>query len=175
MAVKKIVYLGNEILRKKSEKIPKISNKIKELISDMFETLKSAKGLGLAGPQIGVSKAISVIDLTDTEVGKKFVLINPVIKKKYGKIVPFEEGCLSVPKIYANVNRASIIDVEFMDENGKKINLKKVDGLTARVFQHEIDHLNGIIFIDKISQKDKDKFKTELENIQKMSKTGVVL
>jgi peptide deformylase len=169
LSVRKITLYGNKILRKKAEKIPKVSKKIIKLIEDMFDTTTAYDGIGLAAPQIGISKAVVVIDLSQTEFKEKLVLINPVIKRKYGDLVPFNEGCLSFPKLYADVVRPSTIDLEFTDIKGKKQKFNKINGLIARVAQHEVDHLNGILFIDKISKSDYNRLKNDLEKIKKQS------
>jgi len=166
MSVRQVIYYGNKILRQKSEKIKKITPKIRDLIVDMFETAKSYNGIGLAAPQIGISKSLFIIDLEKTDYKTKMIVINPKILKRYGDDEVFEEGCLSIPEIYADVVRKSIIDVEFTDFNGKKQILKNVDELLARVFQHEFDHLNGTLFVDKISKEDKEKYKEKLKNLK---------
>ena len=170
MAIRKIKICGDSILCIKSEKVGKISASIKKIINDMCETLTAAKGLGLAAPQIGISKSIIVVDLSSTKTPLKMILINPKILKKYGKEEYFGEGCLSVPEIYEDVLRPTIIDIEFEDIEGKKQKLIELNGLLARVIQHEVDHLNGILFIDRLEPDKRSKIADQIDNLIKKSK-----
>lgn len=146
MAIRKVREYGDEILKKKSKEVEVIDEKLKILIEDMIETLHKYNGLGLAAPQVGVLKRVVVIDLY--EEGDLFVLINPIIKKEKGKQI-VDEGCLSFPNKFAKVERPEEVEVEFLNENGEKMKLKAT-GLLAQAISHEIDHLNGELFIDKI-------------------------
>lgn len=146
MAIREIRNETDEILRKKSREVEVIDDKIKELIEDMVETMHKYNGVGLAAVQVGVLKRILVIDLYDDNGIYK--LINPVIVKEKGE-QECEEGCLSFPNKYAQVIRPMEIVVEGLDENGKKIKVKG-KGLLAQALSHEIDHLNGIVFTDKM-------------------------
>lgn len=147
-----IKKIGNPILRKKSIEI-ELTDEVRDFINEMKETMYQADGIGLAAPQVGRNERIVVID-----VGAGFIaLINPKITKRKGT-ASFSEGCLSVPNFMAKVKRSKEISVEALDENGKKINID-ADGMLACCIQHEIDHLNGILFVDKISLLDKIKRK----------------
>jgi len=147
MSVLEIKKYGDPVLREKALEVDKITPKINKLIDDMIETMYASLGAGLAAPQIGISKRIIIID---GEEDGLLVLINPVLIKKEGK-VDEEEGCLSVPGIYSNVERYETVTVEGLDRNGEKIRIKK-DGLMGKALQHEIDHLEGLLFIDRISK-----------------------
>ena len=146
MAIRTIRQEEDEILRKKAREVDCIDEKIKTLIDDMVETMHKYDGLGLAAPQVGVLKRIVVIDLYDDK--GVIVLINPVIKKEKGVQV-VEEGCLSFPNKFAKVERPEQITIEALNINGEKIKLTG-KGLLAQAIAHEIDHLNGEVFIDKI-------------------------
>lgn len=153
MALRRIREEGDEILRKKSKVVEVIDDKIKQLIEDMHDTLKhSDDGIGIAAPQVGVLKRIIVIDLSADEdyKGVVYKLVNPVITKQKGEQV-CREGCLSVPGVLGDVVRPKEITVEALDENGKKVVIKAKD-LLAIVLSHEIDHLDGILFIDKATE-----------------------
>ncbi len=146
MAIRNLRYDGDEILRKRSREIEVIDDKIKELAQDMMETMHKWDGLGLAGPQVGVLKRIIVIDLYEDDM--QFTLINPVIIKEKG-VQNVEEGCLSFPNKFGKVERPKEVVVEALDLDGKKVKLKAKD-LLAQALCHEIDHLNGVLFTDKV-------------------------
>lgn len=138
-----IVVAGNPVLRMQAEEVKKIDKKLQRFLKDMAETMYAADGVGLAAPQVGVSKRIVVID-----VGEGLIeMINPVIVKKEGSVIG-GEGCLSVPDYEGEVERAEYVECEFTDRNGKRI-LLQTDGLLAIAVQHELDHLDGVLFIDK--------------------------
>ena len=143
MAIRVVRENGDEMLRKKSREVESIDDKIREILDDMVETLHKYNGVGLAGPQIGILKRIIVIDLYDDEGPMK--LINPAIVKEKGK----EEGCLSFPNQYGKIIRPAEVTVEALNENGEKVKIKAKE-LLAQALCHEIDHLNGILFVDKI-------------------------
>lgn len=143
MAIRNIRSDTDEILRKRSKEIEEINNKIRELALDMLDTMYKYDGIGLAAPQVGILKRIITVDIGE---GPK-VLINPVIKKATGKQT-CEEGCLSSPNVFGNVDRPETIQVEAFDLDGKKIKMKAKE-LEAVVLSHEIDHLDGILFLDK--------------------------
>lgn len=147
MAIRSLRYEGDEILRKKSRKIEVIDDRIKELAEDMFDTMHKFDGLGLAGVQVGILKRIIVIDLYDDV--SKFCLINPEIIEKSEKTAEVEEGCLSYPNQFGKVVRSVKVKVKALDLDGKKVTLE-AEGLLAQALQHEIDHLNGKVFKDKI-------------------------
>ena len=144
MAIRKIVEYGDEILRKKSKPVDKVDEKIRTLLDDMVETMHKYNGVGLAAPQVGILKRIIVIDLYDDNGPIK--LINPVLIKSSGKAV-LEEGCLSFPNQYAKVERPEKVEVEALNENGDKIKIE-AEGLLAQALMHELDHLDGILFVD---------------------------
>ena len=146
MAIRNIRVEDDEILRKRARDIEVIDDKIKELAVDMIETMHKYDGLGLAGPQIGILKRIIVIDLY--EPGTQYVLINPVIVKTKGE-QEVQEGCLSFPNKFGMVIRPKEVEVVALDLNGKKVRIIGKD-LLAQALCHEIDHLNGNVFIDKV-------------------------
>ncbi|MEA1939193.1 MAG: peptide deformylase [Candidatus Caldatribacteriota bacterium] len=147
MAVLEIKTYGASVLREKSLPVDKITPEILELIEDMKETMYNGLGVGLAAPQIGVSKRIFIIDGEEEGL---FVLINPVILEREGETTE-EEGCLSVPGVFSKVTRSKKVTVEAINQNGEKIKIIK-DNLIGRALQHEIDHLEGILFIDRIGK-----------------------
>lgn len=145
MAIRNLRYEGDEILSKRAREIEVIDDKIKELAKDMFDTMHKFEGVGLAGPQVGILKRIIVIDLY--EDGQQYALINPkIISQKGEQIV--DEGCLSFPNQFAKVRRAKEVVVEALNLDGKKVKIKGKD-LLAQALQHEIDHLNGEVFVNK--------------------------
>ncbi len=146
MAIRIVREDGDEILRKKSREVEVIDEKIKQILDDMVETLHHYNGVGLAGPQIGILKRLVVIDLYDDKGPIK--LINPKIIKQKGE-QEVEEGCLSFPNEFAKIIRPEEVVIEALNENGQKIKLKG-EGLLAQAISHEIDHLEGILFVDKI-------------------------
>ena len=146
MAIRSIREEGDEILRKQSREVEKVDDKIRELLDDMVETMHKYNGVGLAAVQVGILKRVIVIDLYDDKGPIK--LINPVIIKEKGE-QEVEEGCLSFPNKYAKMIRPKEVTVEALDENGKKIKIQGKD-LLAQALTHKIDHLNGIVFIDKM-------------------------
>ncbi len=143
-----IVTLGNDILRAKAEPVRNIDGRTAKLAVDMLETLLAAKGLGLAGPQVGVGERIFVVHLSD-DIPRIF--INPEIVEASPDLTKYEEGCLSVPGIWANVMRPGMVKVRAWNEKGKQFTME-ADDLLARVIQHEFDHLNGVLFIDHLSE-----------------------
>ena len=152
MTVKTILTEPNKLLRQVSLPVEKVRNEERRLMDDMLETMYEAKGIGLAAIQIGVPKRIIVMDLSKEE-GKKEprYFVNPIIKNKSEKISTYEEGCLSVVSVFAEVDRPSTCEVEYLDYNGDK-KILKADGLLATCIQHEMDHLEGILFIDYLSK-----------------------
>jgi len=140
-----IVKYPDPVLRKKCEEVKEITEEIKNLSWDIVETLEKNEGVGLAAPQVGELKRIIVVQTEN----QPRVLINPKIIKKSKEIEIIEEGCLSFPGLFLKIKRAKEVEFEALNENGEKICLK-AEGLPARIFQHEIDHLDGILFIDRI-------------------------
>ncbi len=146
MALREIRISGDEILRKNARKVEQVDDKIKELLEDMVETMHQFNGVGLAAPQVGILKRVIVIDLYDGNPPLK--LVNPEIKKAKGE-QEVEEGCLSFPNQFARVIRPKELVVKALDENGKKVEINAKD-LLAQALAHEIDHLNGVLFVDKM-------------------------
>jgi peptide deformylase len=151
MAIRQVRIIGDELLRKKARPVEKIDDKILTLLDDMLETInKSDDGIGIAAPQVGVLKRLVVIDLSREEGPGPYKLINPVIIKKSGEQT-CREGCLSVPGKVGDVVRPREVVVEALNEKGEKIRIKGKD-ILAVVLSHEIDHLDGILFIDKAKE-----------------------
>jgi peptide deformylase len=152
MSVKTILTEPNKLLRKVSKEVEKIGDEERTLMDDMLDTMYAAPGIGLAAIQIGVPKRIIVMDISRDEDKKEpRYFINPVIKNRNKEKVKHEEGCLSVPDQFAEIERPNACEVEYLDYDGKK-QLLKADGLLATCIQHEMDHLEGILFIDYLSK-----------------------
>ena len=152
MTVKNILTEPNKLLREISKSVEKVGEEEKKLMDDMLETMYAAPGIGLAAIQIGVSKRIIVMDISRDENKKEpRYFVNPVIKNKNLDKSTYEEGCLSVPNQFAEIERPNKCEVEYLDYEGKK-QLLKAEGLLATCIQHEIDHLEGILFIDYLSK-----------------------
>jgi len=149
-----VIYrLGDRVLRSSAKRIAKVDDEVRQIAREMLQTMYSSDGIGLAAPQVGINKRLIVID-PDPRDRKQdpIVLINPTIKK-YGKeICTYEEGCLSVPDVFLEVKRPETIELSYKDENGRPRNVK-VDGLLSRVIQHEMDHLEGVMFVDRVENK----------------------
>ncbi|MFW6134592.1 MAG: peptide deformylase [Elusimicrobiota bacterium] len=161
MSVLKLQKYGSPILREKALPVNNIDGDVRELADNMIETMYAEGGVGLAAPQVGVSKRIIVID---TEEKGVIVLINPVIIKREGETKE-EEGCLSVPGIYSPVRRSSSITVEAIDLDEKKVRITQ-EGFLAIALQHEIDHLDGYLFIDRLSPAKRLMIKEQLKEIK---------
>ena len=152
MSKKKILTVPNPLLRKVSEPVNSINAEIKNLMDDMLETMYAANGIGLAAIQVGIPKRIIVMDICKEENKKaQRYFVNPIIKNKDPLKATYEEGCLSVPNQFADIDRPSKCEVEYLDYNGQK-QLLKAEGLLATCIQHEMDHLEGILFIDYLSK-----------------------
>ena len=152
MTVKTILTEPNKILRQISLPVEKIGKEEQILMDDMLETMYMAKGIGLAAIQVGVPKRIIVMDIGNRDKEKEpMYFVNPIIKNKNSDHSTYEEGCLSVPNQFAEVNRPSSCEVEYLDYNGNK-KILKASGLLATCIQHEMDHLEGILFIDYLSK-----------------------
>ena len=152
MGIKTILTEPDKLLRQVSKPVEKVGELERELMKDMLDTMYTAKGIGLAAIQIGVPKRIIVMDISKEENKKKpMYFVNPIIIKKNDEKVTYEEGCLSVPNQFAEIDRPSKCEVEYLDYNGNKQNLK-AEGLLATCIQHEMDHLEGILFIDYLSK-----------------------
>ncbi len=152
MGIKTILIEPDKLLRQVSKLVEKVGDLERELMKDMLDTMYTAKGIGLAAIQIGVPKRIIVMDISKEENKKKpMYFVNPIIIKKNDEKVTYEEGCLSVPNQFAEIDRPSKCEVEYLDYNDNKQNLK-AEGLLATCIQHEMDHLEGILFIDYLSK-----------------------
>ena len=159
MAIRKIITEPDPILRIKSELVKKVDGEIKSLMKDMLETMYAAPGIGLAAVQIGVHKRVVVMDLAKDDSPKNpMYFVNPEVIWKSEKKSIYEEGCLSLPKQFAEIERPEECHIKYLDFEGKE-RILKAEGLVATCIQHEIDHLNGVLFIDYLS-----KLKTAFEN-----------
>lgn len=165
--IRKIVKYGAPVLERTAEAVTEFGTaELKEIVADMWETMYSAKGVGLAAPQIGLAKRISIIDVSAGEdETKKLLVINPTITKREGSQVG-EEGCLSIPGFREPVKRANKVVVEAQDVNGEPIQVEGEE-LLARALQHEIDHLNGILFISHLSALKRDIIRRKIKKLQK--------
>ena len=173
-----IIAYGNPVLKRIADEIPENFEGLSSLLTDMFETMYAAKGVGLAAPQIGASIRLFIVDGSPfaNEEGEeidpkaigiegfKKVFINPIIEEESGDLWPFQEGCLSIPKIRENVSRKERISVSYYDENWS-FHRDEFDGYKARIIQHEYDHLEGILFTDKLSPLKKKLLSKRLGNV----------
>jgi peptide deformylase len=182
--VLEIVKYGHPVLRQRGAKVESITPEIKKLIADMFATMDAGHGVGLAAQQVGVAKQVTVIDVrevtdrpstleldgqpADVAGIMPLVLINPEITPA-GEPVAGGEGCLSFPEIFAEITRPGTVDVKALDAKGKPISFR-CGGLLARAVQHEADHLNGILFIDRMDKKTKQELQPELDDLQARTK-----
>lgn len=158
MAVHPIRQLGDPVLRLKAKQVTKIDGSIQRLIDDMIESMQAASGVGLAAPQIGVSLRVIVIGLLEEE---PFAIINPKIVKRSGQRL-LDEGCLSVPGYRAEVTRSHVVVAKGLDRKGKPLRIKAVDNLLAQALEHEVDHINGVLYIDHLESLDQlQKIETE--------------
>lgn len=186
-----VIKYGHPTLRKKGTRIETITSEIKKLITDMFETMKAAHGVGLAAQQVGHALQLTVLDVREVkdrpstlEINGKpadvdsimpLVLINPEIKP-HGNELSGPEGCLSFPEMYAEIPRPEFVDVTALNDKGERLQFR-AGGLLSRAIQHEFDHLQGILFIDRMSSQTKAELKPELEDLQaetkaQLKKTG---
>ena len=146
--------LGDEVLRQNAKRISKVDNSIRGLAKEMLQSMYAAKGIGLAAPQIGIQKELLVIDVNfEDSAAEPLILINPEITDYGTTLNAYEEGCLSIPGVYLNVVRPSTIKLKFRDEMGRPRKMK-ADGLLARCIQHEMDHLKGVLFVDRVTSKE---------------------
>ena len=172
MTVKTILTEPNPVLRQISKPVKSVGVEEKELMDDMLETMYAANGIGLAAIQIGIPKRIIVMDLSKDENKKEpRYFVNPVIKNKDLEKATYEEGCLSVPNQFAEIDRPSKCEVEYLDYDGEK-KLLKADGLLATCIQHEMDHLEGILFIDYLSKLKKSMI---IKKLSKKKSTAAIL
>ncbi|HEY7194405.1 MAG TPA: peptide deformylase [Gemmatimonadales bacterium] len=149
MTVRTLHVLGSPVLRQQSPPVARVDDAVRQLVDDLFETMRAAKGVGLAANQIGVAQRVAVVDIGD-EDPPPLALINPVILDRGDELETAEEGCLSIPDIFGDVERPAHIVLEALDRDGKKFRVE-AHGYKARAIQHEIDHLDGILFLDHLS------------------------
>jgi peptide deformylase len=182
-----VVKYGHPALRQKGLRVEKITPDIQKLVADMFETMQAAKGVGLAAPQVGRALQLTVLDTrgvterpstleldgkeADVQAFMPLVLINPEVKG-VGEEVAGSEGCLSFPEIYAEITRPSLAEVRATNLRGEKFEFR-CGGLLARAVQHELDHLNGVLFIDRMSRLDKDELKAQLDELRAATKAAL--
>ena len=169
MSSKKIVKYGSNVLREVAQPVDAITDEVKHIVKDMLDTMYKEDGVGLAAPQIGISKRIVVIDISPHDPSAKpMALINPEIVEREGQ-AEAEEGCLSVPEIRGGVKRAEKVIVEALDLDGNKMRIEAQE-LLARALQHEIDHINGRIFVDHLSRLKQQLIRKQLRKIEAESK-----
>jgi peptide deformylase len=158
MAIRQVIYANDPRLRQKAKRVKQFGPDLKALADDMLETMRAANGLGLAAPQVGLLLRLFVAELPededDPQSGKPFVLVNPEVAKASQHAVEGEEGCLSVPTWYGLVSRPEWVVVKAKDVSGKPIRIK-TEGLLARVLLHEMDHLDGVLFVDRVESPEK--------------------
>lgn len=165
MALLPIVKSGDPVLRKKTEQVPRIDDDLRKTIEDMFLTMYAAPGIGLAANQVGIPKCFAVIDLQPEKQRRPMVIINPVIEERSGTLYE-EEGCLSVPGFAARVKRAAKVRVRALNEHGLPVVIEG-GGLLARCLQHEIDHLNGKLYVDRLPLLSRLRIKRDIERRRK--------
>jgi peptide deformylase len=155
MALREITTFPEEVLRQKAQEVEIFDEDLADLVDDMIETMREAPGVGLAAPQIGISKRIIVVEYGDEEDDsfpkQLYVMVNPEIIKQSKDTIPGIEGCLSVPGLVGKVSRSSVVTVKGQDIHGKPIKIR-AQGWLARIFQHEIDHINGILYTDRADE-----------------------
>lgn len=182
-----IVKYGHPVLRERGARIKEINADIRQLIADMFETMYDSKGIGLAAQQVGVASLLTVIDVrgitdrpssleiagqpADVESLMPLVLINPKITP-VGEPVAGPEGCLSFPEIFADITRPEKVDVKALDAHGHPLAFR-AGGLLARAIQHEVDHLNGVLFVDRMTAKDKAELRAEMDDLHTATKKSL--
>jgi peptide deformylase len=154
---------GDPVLREKSSRVEEINDEIREILDNLVDSMHEAGGVGLAAPQIGINKRIFVIEIEDGNVRK---VINPEFLEFSEEIVENEEGCLSVPGVYKKVKRPARVKIKYTDENGEEV-VESAEGLLSRAFQHENDHLDAILFIDKLSPVAKRMVSKKLQTLKK--------
>jgi len=171
MTVREIIKLPDKRLRLVSEPVKRIDASLRKLVEDMFETLYAAPGIGLAGIQVGVAKRVIIMDLSKKDDTRKpEVFINPEITWASEEKSSYEEGCLSIPEYYEEVERPAVVKVKYLDLEGKSREVE-AGGLLATCLQHEIDHLNGILFIDHISKLKRDRITKKFAKAAKTAKS----
>jgi len=174
MAIRKILTEPNNTLRQVSQPVDRVTKEEQILMRDMLETMYKANGIGLAAIQIGIPKRIIVMDISKNDQEKKpMYFVNPVIKIKNKEFSTYEEGCLSVPDQFAEIDRPSTCEVEYLDYYGEK-KILKANGLLATCIQHEMDHLEGILFIDYLSKLKKSMIVKKLSKQKKNPETLII-
>jgi peptide deformylase len=166
MALLNILHYPDPRLRRQAEAVVRVDDSIRQLVADMAETMYAAPGIGLAAVQVNAPQRVIVIDISDTR-DQLLILINPEIYEKDGEQV-FEEGCLSVPGVYDEVTRAAHIRLRALDKHGKPFDME-AEGLLATCIQHEIDHLNGKVFVDYLSRLKQTRIRKKLEKQQRLA------
>ena len=155
MTIRKLCTYTEEVLRQRARSVDRFDGELVELVDDMIETMRAAPGVGLAAPQIGVPKRVIVVEFGDeydeTIPEQLFVVVNPEIVQQSEEKIPGIEGCLSVPGLVGEVSRSQIVTVRGKDQFGKKVNIR-AQGWLARIFQHEVDHINGVLYTDRTDQ-----------------------
>ena len=165
MALLDIVVYPDECLQTASEPVQEVNDRVRKLIDDMAETMYAAPGIGLAANQVGINKRVIVVDVEYTDAAPNLIaMVNPEIVEREGKIV-WEEGCLSFPSIYAKIRRAQSVVVEYMNENFEPLTLNCSD-LTARIVQHELDHLENVLLVHRMSEADKIQNRKKLKELK---------
>ena len=149
MTVRQLHLLGSPVLRQRAPAVARVDDAVRRLVDDLFETMRAAKGVGLAAPQVGASQRVAVVDVGE-EFPPPLVLINPRIVESGAEVEVAEEGCLSIPEIFGDVERPALVTLEALDRDGEPYRVT-VSGYKARAVQHEIDHLDGILFLDRLS------------------------
>lgn len=149
MGLRRIELLGADVLRQKATEVPTPGPELDRLVADMFETMYDARGIGLAAPQIGLSQRLIVVDVNE-DGAEPMALLNPVVAELKGPEERYEEGCLSIPGVSAHVERPVTCVVDALDTKGSPVRIE-AEGMLARCLQHEIDHLDGVLFIDRLS------------------------
>tara|TARA_Y100000591_G_scaffold287914_1_gene271823 strand:- start:102 stop:623 length:522 start_codon:yes stop_codon:yes gene_type:complete len=173
MAIKEILTEPNKILRQISKPVAKVTKTEQQLMDDMLDTMYHANGIGLAAIQIGVPKRIIVMDIAKDEKKNPMYFVNPIIKNKNKDLSTYEEGCLSVPNQFAEVDRPKTCEIEYLDYYGEK-KILQANGLLATCIQHEMDHLEGILFIDYLSKLKKSMIIKKLSKQKKSSEALVI-
>tara|TARA_Y100000591_G_C21760399_1_gene659796 strand:- start:561 stop:1085 length:525 start_codon:yes stop_codon:yes gene_type:complete len=167
MSIREIITVPDEILKKTSLPIEKVGINEKKLVNDLFETMYNSNGIGLAAVQVGILKRVLVVDVSSKEEEKKpLCFINPIIKKLSDDMSVYEEGCLSIPETFIEIQRPKICEIEFVDINGN-IKTKKLDGLLSTCVQHEINHLDGKLIIDHLSKLKRDIIIKKISKLKK--------
>ncbi|MBS8275341.1 peptide deformylase [Thalassospira tepidiphila] len=172
MALREILIVPDPRLKKECEPVEAVNDEIKTLLNDMLETMYAAPGIGLAAPQIGVMKRVVVMDVSDDkDKPEPLKLINPEIIWESEETSIYQEGCLSIPEQYADVERPAEVGMRYMDENGETHEIE-ADGLLATCIQHEIDHLDGVLFTDYLSALKRNMILKKVQKLQKTKKSA---